>query len=430
MTIHSEKLCRDLSPLINVIRYVKRHTTIPVPTVHGYGTDISLTTHLSTTQSFIITDRIFGTAVTDEYLLTMTKEKRLWLFSQIGDVLAELQDLTFPTTGSLFPDEEDAMKHRIGPTILPNDVWLGNMDGVARPTPTFTTTWESIQYYLKSLCESYDIKDMFIRHYPQVKISEELYVIHAITSHVNDTAHTFWRQDMGFVLGKSLYNNFLHVDEDGNIKGISGWSSTTLLPRQLCLPSGWLLNAEMDKDAVKRNPIWKEFQEAITPDHPYYKPLKYSLENEQHLYFASMLRFPASAKYTYFARPFFETQDQRDFPAVVAEFFSNPVNEAALDRRVAEHKAYAENLIARKAVEVNEELAKTCEGNHQLHDLALLVHNMSRFLHRPQSFLLRSSQANSTVSRDGSVAGDFETNVSSSRDSETAVASRRSRDSM
>ncbi|PMB68128.1 Altered inheritance of mitochondria protein 9, mitochondrial [Beauveria bassiana] len=352
-------------------RYIQRHTSIPVPTVHAYGKDERLTNDDTTLQSYIITDRISGNPLSLDNLLVLNREKRARLFSQLGDALAQLQELTFPTTGSLYPDEKDDTKIHIGPSLCQWEVDISNRDGVKHERPPLTTTWDSIHLHLGALARGPALRKLFYSENGRERITREMFALDAITRHVEDKRHTFWREDAGFTLNHSgLYYQNILIDGKGNIQGIINWSKAEILPRQLSGPPTWILCVGNEDNWQEYDNVWAEFQDAIHPSHPYRKHLQYYLDNLEHAYFATTLRWPRHIADLYFWRRFYDTQHDKPIDELLVEFFDKePARKEELERRIAEHREYAVEDIGQRAGALSTELPKLLELYVKVRDL-------------------------------------------------------------
>ncbi|KAK5988029.1 hypothetical protein PT974_12165 [Cladobotryum mycophilum] len=85
------------------MRYIKTNTNIPLPTIHEYGQDRTLTKTSSATP-FLILDYIPGKSLDIKALLEATLEQRKGFFAELIEVLAHLRRLEFSEAGSLVPD--------------------------------------------------------------------------------------------------------------------------------------------------------------------------------------------------------------------------------------------------------------------------------------------------------------------------------------
>ncbi|KAM3510632.1 hypothetical protein MY11210_005717 [Beauveria gryllotalpidicola] len=352
-------------------RYIQRHTSIPVPTVHAYGKDERLTKDYTTLQSYIITDRISGSPLSLDVVLVMNREKRARLFSQIGDALAQLQGLTFPTTGSLYPDESDDSKIRIGPSLCQWEVDISTRDGVNHERPPLSTTWASIQHHLGAVARGPALKKLFYTENGRDRIQREMFALDAIARHVEDESHAFWRQDAGFTLSHAgLYYQNILIDGQGNIQAIINWAKAEILPRQLCVPPPWLLGISGGADWQEYDSVWAEFQHAIAPGHAYRTHLDYYLANLEHVYFATVLRWPRHLTDVYFWRRFYDTQHRRPIDELLERFFAaDPARRGALDRRIAQHRDYAVHDIDQRAFALSKDLPKFLELYVKMRDL-------------------------------------------------------------
>ncbi|OAA60895.1 Protein kinase-like domain protein [Akanthomyces lecanii RCEF 1005] len=367
-------------------RYLQRHTSIPVPTVRAYGTGERLTSDPFKTQSWIISDRLRGKPLTNDHLFLMTREKRLRCFSQLGDVLAQLQELTFPKTGSMYPDESDDTKEQIGPSLCRADQILAIRDGVVRSRPTFTTAWDSIEHHLMATRGPADLRVASRSNEVQDEIARQVVALDAVNRHVRDENQSFWREDRGFSLSHpSLISDRIFVDDDGNIQGIVQWAFTEILPRQLCHPPDLVLGTCSTPRERQFNDVWKEFLEAITPDHSYHKHLQYYLDNEKHIGFSCMLRSPTYATIIYFWDKVYDAQHQQPPKEMMTEFFSKPENQAELDRRVADQKQHSDDVIVRQASAMEPKLEKVRNWFMAVQDLVITASKSGNYIYDPFS---------------------------------------------
>lgn len=357
-----------------------------MPTVRAYGTNERLTSDPFKTQSWIITDRLPGKPLLDDDLFLMPREKRLRLFSQLGDVLAQLQGLTFPSTGSLYPDDSDDTKAKIGPSFCRQDHALGMRDGVVRNRPTFTTAWDSIKHHLKATSDPPDMRTVSHSNDVNDEIARQVVALDGVERHVRDKSHSFWREDAGFALSHPCpVNNRIFVDDDGNIKGIIHWAFAEILPRQLCHPPDFALGTCAPPGLREFNPVWAEFLEAITPDHSYHKHLRYYLDNEKHLGFASILRSPSFLAVVYFWDKVYDLQHKQPPRVMLADFFSKPENQAELDRRLADQKQHSDDVLVRRGVAMAPRLEEIRDWFMQVQDLVRIASKTGSYIHEPFS---------------------------------------------
>ncbi|TQV99271.1 Protein kinase-like domain [Cordyceps javanica] len=344
------------------INYVQQHTTIPVPSVHAYGKDEILTTDPETTQSYIIIDRSPGTPAHLQDIEMMTREKRARFLSQYADVLAQLQKLKFPTTGSLYPDESDDTKTHIGPSVSGWDSFLSNRDGEARVRPPLNTAWDSIQHHLAAVHGWPDLKRMFADRDPREEIRREMFAMDAVSRDVEDANSSFWREDAGFTLVRGPDpSRGIFIDSQGNIQAITDWAWTEIVPRQLCLPAQWILNVKSDAEQREEGCLWSEFLKAVTPEHAYHEHLQYYLDNESRLPFAAILRAPDLLATAYFCDKFWEAQHDHTVSYMLKRFFEDPEHKAELVRRLAIQKDYLGDLIDRHLRNLDKS-SKECEA--------------------------------------------------------------------
>ncbi|OAQ95925.1 hypothetical protein LLEC1_04557 [Akanthomyces lecanii] len=349
-------------------RYLQRYTSIPVPTVRAYGTNESLTSDPFKTQSWIITDRLRGKPLTTtDHLLLMTREKRLRCFSQLGDVLAQLQELTFPKTGSLYPDESDDTKQQIGPSLCLTDQVLAIRDGVLRNRPPFTTAWDSIEHHLVATKGPVDQRVASRKDDVREEIARQVVALDAVNRHVRDENNSFWREDKGFSLSHAhLMSRRIFVDDDGNIQGIVQWAFAEILPRQLCQPPDFVLGSGS-------TPADRKFND-------------YYLDNEKHMGFTSMLRFPTYMAMLYFWDKVYDAQHQQQPQGkMMEEFFSKPENQAELDRRLADQKQHSDDVIVRRAAAMEPKLDQIREWFVAVHDLVVTASKSGSYIRDPFS---------------------------------------------
>ncbi|ATY64472.1 kinase-like domain [Cordyceps militaris] len=339
---------------VATIRYIQRYTSIPVPTVHAYGTGKHLTDDLYETHSYIIQDRVPGKALGSDALALMTREKRKRVWCQLADALAQLQELTFPTTGSLYPDESDDMKQCIGPALSRWDEYLSNRDGVTRSRPVFTTAWDSIQHHLAVLKDGPEMRQIYCQTEPNEVVPQQIFAMDAVARHVNDENALFWRENAGFRLSKGRFaSNNIFVDSEGNIQGIINWAWTEILPRQLCQPMNWVRDVGLSPERRREDGVWEEFLEVVKPDHAYHEHLRYYTDNEAHTFFAAILRYPDSLTTVYFWDLFYNTQHEEADYVLLGGFFSQPEHKARLDRLLAVQKRHSDEVSSRLASHIS-----------------------------------------------------------------------------
>jgi hypothetical protein len=87
-------------------RYIKSKTTVPLPDIHAYGRDKSLTRNSSTTPAFLILDFLPGQPLDLQALANDTPLRRKHFYTQLIELMAQLRKLEFTSSGSLMPGRE------------------------------------------------------------------------------------------------------------------------------------------------------------------------------------------------------------------------------------------------------------------------------------------------------------------------------------
>lgn len=88
-------------------RYIKSKTTVPLPDIHAYGRENSLTRNSSTIPAFLILDFLPGRPLDLQALANDTLLRRKHFYTQLIELMAQLRKLEFASSGSLILDREE-----------------------------------------------------------------------------------------------------------------------------------------------------------------------------------------------------------------------------------------------------------------------------------------------------------------------------------
>ncbi|KAM3507649.1 hypothetical protein MY10362_001655 [Beauveria mimosiformis] len=327
---------------VATMQYVQRETQIPVPTVHGYGHGERLTEDASTLQAFLIMDKMPGKSLRSREFSAISRESRVFLFAQLGDILGQLQQLHFPRSGSLFPDSKSSAKFTMGNSLhlIENDNAV-NAGGYEKSSATFSHAFDAVKGMFTILKQNYEIP--VAGDSPDDTIKHELFAIDSLASSLSDSTHPFWSRDTPFMLSHGdLRCENIMVDENMNIKAIIDWEWVVILPQQLCTPPLWVYGLNTSGNSRDREVI-EDFQSAITQDNTYCEYLQYWRSNEQHLPIAQILRYPHFLTDIYYADVFPRLHSD-PFSVVETSFFADEEHGKELQERLAAAERYNEYL--------------------------------------------------------------------------------------
>ncbi len=312
---------------------------------------------------------MYGTRLSEDRLLHMTEGLRIFVLSKVGDVLAELQKLTFFNTGSLYYDRPGDMENYIGASLCRSDHGHKLRGRVVRRYPV-TAAWDSIQHHLTALSSSPDMTAIKKETNPTEEIADGIFVKKVVKRYVTKKDYSFWRQNAPFMLnqGSLTIDRFL-VNDGGGLEGVIDWSFSEILPRQLCQPPNWIFYPGPSPEDKKLTTIQRDFLAAIEPDHGYSKPLQYYRRHQRHMGVAAILRDPNSLSSIYFK---YEVHK-----AVRPEYRSE------LDMRITGQKQKVYDIIARHADALAPEVDKLQKLCQKIQELISVAYNVGLDIQNP-----------------------------------------------
>lgn len=236
--------------LTPIFRYIRRKTTIPVARVYAYGRDedFSKAGAEATSCVFSIFNFIPGHAIDSRKLVKEPKERVVHLYEQIIDILAQLRQLEFDESGSLYPDSvtddnEDA-EPVMGDLLCIEQNELQKLKrgrAAARPAK-FKTTADYALYQYRLIEEAYELP---IAGRGPLRLSQmEVYALYDLKAKIVDVL-TGSRANSGntskFVLTHTdfRWNNII-VDDNLNIQAVIDWEWSGTIPQQFFMPPTWL----------------------------------------------------------------------------------------------------------------------------------------------------------------------------------------------
>ncbi|CRK18997.1 hypothetical protein BN1723_011735, partial [Verticillium longisporum] len=229
---------------VATIQYLECNTQIPVPHIHAYGRQASLTDHAGT-QMFIISDFIPGHAL-DKKLLTEAKPAhRTQFYSHLIDILAELRALEFPSIGSLLPDSTSVSCPNLGPVISMLSVMLrqpprrtvSSASVRQPPCGPFSSAKEYLSYQFRTLSEFFLLP---VPDHTVEDIKEEIFALHHMERLFHQVIDPPFDEGPFVLQHLDLRAANIVVDENLAIRGIIDWEFASTIPRQLFTPPSWI----------------------------------------------------------------------------------------------------------------------------------------------------------------------------------------------
>lgn len=321
--------------MLTVKRHVKRNTTIPVPTVHAYGNNATIIEDSDDKHPFLIMDRVRGSPVDGSKWKLFPAAMKRRLLSGFADMLAQLQTFGFAQTGSLYPSKEDDTEV-IGEAQFMDPQRQAVRMGKGPMRPPTNCARDVVNYSHQMLYDHWELGHHYWSDQRSKGLASEVIALDALETHlVHQRAAEFWDKDGEFFLQPTGFQfQGVMVDHQFNILGFCDWTWCVTLPRQLCVPPSFIGHEDYcPADVlVEWRYIWSDFQQAITPGHPYYEHLQFWQENEAHRDFAGMLRAPEQMLGIYFGPDYIKRHSQ-PFGALEKEYMAVDKHKGEFARR-------------------------------------------------------------------------------------------------
>lgn len=233
-TTYSFTVRRRIESEVATLKWLKQHTTLPVPTVHGWCT-AKRGKLKAILRPCIVLDRMPGKPVTNNDWKKLTEEQQIKVCDQLARIKGELLAHHFGQIGSLWTDKKKGFK--VG-TLVTHQVnrYCQLHGGVPRLLKLFKTEKApydtAMEYFV-------DMANMRLLH-------------EAIGSNVPNLMHEhfveWWiyrsmlpslvyeKADRGpFVMGHGMLNQkAVLFDDEFNLSGVINWEYSLIEPLQLC----------------------------------------------------------------------------------------------------------------------------------------------------------------------------------------------------
>lgn len=304
-------------------------------------------------------DQLPGQPLQLDTLCSSATDKRNRFYDDFGGILAQLHELQFPQTGSLYPDPEDDTRSVVGPSLClaENDLKV-NTGARRRIAPAFISTTAAIRHQYDMLTDAFDV--------PTADASQDTAMreIFAMLS-LADLLPNFCRSSPSagsFALchGDLRCENIL-VDDDLRIQGILDWEWATILPQQLCTPPLWICGYDPSMTGSTRKKIFDDFQRAISVDHKYSECLRFWKEEQLCLSIAQILRHPHHLIPIYYQH-IYPRIYKEPFANAAKTFFASEDKQRTLQDRLGASERYT-NHLKQQGLFVRDEFV------HELRDL-------------------------------------------------------------
>ncbi|KAI9755386.1 MAG: hypothetical protein M4579_004315 [Chaenotheca gracillima] len=233
---------RKLKSEIATMKYVTQNTTIPIPSVHGYGFGGSDDSQNVTGLPFVLMDYIDGKKLCAVEIPKLPLETSQRFYRQLFDILTQLRRQEFPCIGALTLQDDQSDKPWIlsDPplTIDMNDQHVYNLCPKSVFTDrTFSTTVEYVYALYMLLSNRFYQQRNSV--YDEEDAKDKIYALQQFKGMVFDWVKP--EQNYGpFVLmhGDFRPSNVL-IDDDHNILAIIDWEWSRTVPIQFFLPPTW-----------------------------------------------------------------------------------------------------------------------------------------------------------------------------------------------
>ncbi len=275
---------------------------------------------------------------------TLPRERRIFLFSQLGDILGQLQRLRFGSTGSLYPGPNGDATFTIGSSLylIENDSAV-NLGGYDKTQTTFSSAFDAVKDMFTILEKAYDIP--ITDGGPDITIKREIFAMNSLKSSLSDSAHPFWSRETPMMLSHGdLRCANIMVDENMQIQAIIDWEWVLILPQQLCTPPLWVYDHD-PRGILDKREMFQEFQSAITKDNTYHEYLQYWRANEEHLPLALILRHP-NLLMSIFYEDVYPRLRSEPFSTIEADFFAREEHQRKFQERLVVAERYNDYLKA------------------------------------------------------------------------------------
>jgi hypothetical protein len=240
-------------------RYIKSKTTVPLPDIHAYGRDKSLTRNSSTTTAFLILDFLPGQPLDLQALANDTPLRRKHFYTQLIELMAQLRKLEFTSSGSLMPGREGVPVVDEILSIPLNE--FQNESNQARSLPKARSARRFALNQLNLIREEYRL--------PRSELSREtveleLFALNHLEQLIPELTASERDSDC-FVLSHSdLRPANIIVDDRLNIKCIIDWEWAYTVPRRLFMPPSWITLYDTDSTSkVDRSNLFPEFHDIL-----------------------------------------------------------------------------------------------------------------------------------------------------------------------
>ncbi|OAQ97647.1 hypothetical protein LLEC1_05614 [Akanthomyces lecanii] len=320
---------------VATLKYIRSHTTIPIPTVRAFGKDAVLTSDKSTTQMFLISDRLPGLPLKEDRLAEADDVTRRTFLRQLFEYLAQLRSLEFHRIGSLMPTTTR------DPVIGETQSFSTNDLGIQIPSFTSARGYMLSQYNILHQCAARPVAD-----YSEADCRYELFALDSLREPCNRFISE--SQDQGpFILHHpDLHLSNILVDDSLNIQGIVDWEFANTVPLQLFTPPLWAVQQEPGLEWLSLY-FFTELYMAAEDDTRlqglFSEWYPEGLKLKEAFYFARMLRHPADMTEV-FSKHFAQTSG--DLQKDLSNFFAQN-HEAALEaeRRASENARWTQFLL-------------------------------------------------------------------------------------
>ncbi|KAG6035773.1 hypothetical protein E4U41_005943 [Claviceps citrina] len=306
-------------------------------------------------------DHLPGQPLQFDTLCSSATETRERFYADFADILAQLNELQFPRTGSLYPDSEDDERAGIGPSLysVENDLRVMTR-GTRRKTYAASTSATAVirQHYdlLTEFC------DMPCADELSDTVQREIFALDGLADLLPEFCRSAQSDGTFALCHPDLRCDNILVDDQLRIQGILDWEWTTILPRRLCTPPSWICGYAPGMTDARRIEMSEDFERAVSVsvNHKYSECVKFWKEDHFSLSIAQILRHPDELVPIYFKHIYPKIYRQAFFYQAKT-FFASEDKQRKLERRLQALERYTQYLKQEELYVADEEDEKVRE---------------------------------------------------------------------
>ncbi|KAI9890637.1 MAG: hypothetical protein M1814_003835 [Vezdaea aestivalis] len=246
---------------IATMRYIKEKTTIPIPSVHGYGFGRGIDINGGedhagnpTGLPFIILDYVDGERLRPLEIPKLPEEKSQRFYDQLVAILTQLRRQEFPCIGSLTLDSHQGSWIIGNPQLIDlNDQHTYNLSPSRIINRTFGSTIEYVFALYQLLYNSFHKQRNSV--YDEEDAREKVYALEQFKGILWGWIKEECNYGPFVLMHGDLRPSNILIDSDYNILAIIDWEWSRIVPVQLFLPPTWLTGCDADIVARPRRNV-------------------------------------------------------------------------------------------------------------------------------------------------------------------------------